>query len=211
MSNYVEVEIPVSQDAEWFRCLRKKMSERGIDVKWQNGYFHITLVFIMNVPDDVFIYSILYKSLEYKVGPMLSLDKLDAFTTSSGQHVIYLTSSNPSKDFIDMVDSVREAINSSGCDYSPEFILHVTLGRVASDQYSVEELKEIIQEVEMPSFTIQLKTARHLRYPDHRVMDTWTFFQDEKSAKEAYEERVRRAFRNAFGNIQLYTDPDKFE
>lgn len=211
MSSYIEVEIPVSQDAEWFRCLRKKMSEKEIDVKWQNGHFHITLVFIKNVPEEVFIYSVLYKSLEYKVGPMLSFDKLDAFTTASGQHVIYLTSSDPSRDFIDMVDSVREAINYSGCDYCQEFKLHVTLGRVASDQYSLDELKKNIKEVKIPSFTIQLKTARHLKYPTHKVVDNWVFYPDEKSAKEAYEERVRRAFCNAFGNIQLYTDPDKFE
>lgn len=211
MSSYIEVEVPVKQDAEWFRDLRGKMSERGIDVKWQNGHYHITLLFIYKLPEKYHPGAIIFQSMKYKAAPFLTIDKVDAFTTKSGQHIIYLTSTSPSEEFKDILKCVRETGDRLGYEYNPDFKLHVTLGRVDSKQISLEALRSIIGEVDVPSSKLQLFNVRLLEYQTHKEHDSCTMFPDEESAKEAYEERKRRAFRNAFGNIQLYTDPEKFQ
>ena len=210
MSSYIEVEVPIKQDAEWFRDLREKMSERGIDVKWQNGHYHITLLFIYKLPENYHPGAIIFQSMQYKAAPFLTFDKVDAFTTKSGHHIIYLTSTSPSEKFTEMVECVRETVDRLGCEYAPEFKLHVTLGQVDAKQISLNDLKQAIREVCVPSFTLRLFNARYLEYQTHKVYDSCTMFPDEESAKEAYEERKRQAFRNAFGNTQLYTDPEKF-
>lgn len=210
MSCYIEVEIPVSQDVEWFRDLRKKMFEKGIGVKWQNGHYHITMVFIYKIPAEYHPGAIMFQSMKYKAAPFLTFDKVDAFTTKSGQHIIYLTSTRPSEEFKDMVKCVRETADRLGYEYNPDFKLHVTLGRIDAKQINLDALRSILGEVDVPSFKLQLFNARLLEYQTHKEYDSCKMFPDEESAKEAYEERVRRAFRNAFGNIQLYTDPEEF-
>ncbi len=211
MSSYIEVGVPLKQDAEWFRDLRVKMSERGIDVKWQNSHYHITLAFIYKFADGYSRHAPLFQSVVYRAAPSLTFDKVEAFTTKSGHHVIYLTSTSPSEKFTEMVECVRETVDRLGCEYAPEFKLHVTLGRVDAKQISLNDLKQAIREVCVPSFTLRLFNARYLEYQTHKVYDSCTMFPDKKSAEEAYEERKRQAFRNAFGNIQLYTDPEKFQ
>ena len=203
------MEVPVRQDAKWLTELRNKMAERGINVKWQKGHFHITLVFIYKIPEDANWMAPLFNCLEYKAAPRLTFDKVDAFASKmSGEHIIHLTSSNPSAEFTDVVNRTRAAIDELGCEYAPEFKLHVTLGRVDSKQIGIEELKQIVSEVNIPSFTLQLFNFRFLEFKTHQVYEKYVMYPDQKSADEAWEERKRQGFRNAFSNIQLFTNPD---
>ena len=44
MKTYLEIKVPIQYDVAWFAELRKALN--GIPVKWQKGFFHITMVFI---------------------------------------------------------------------------------------------------------------------------------------------------------------------
>lgn len=208
MKRYLAANVNVSNNAHWLNDLKRRIEERGIGVKWQNKYYHITLAFIYDIPEGVNERPALYKCLAYRTAPSLTFDKLDVFTTSSGNHVINLTSSNPSAEFCKLVSDVREAVDGLGCDYNQDFRLHVTLGRVAGEQISVDDLKAIIDEVSMPSFAYTLESVEYLRYDNHEKIDQWKFYPDEEAAEAAREERKRRAYRNALSNIQLFTDPN---
>lgn len=208
MKQYLSTNIHVSNNVHWLNDLKRRVEERGIGVKWQNKYHHITLAFIYDIPEEVNVFPPLYKCLAYRAAPSLTFDKLDVFTTASGNHVINMTSSNPSEEFCNLLREVREAVDGLGCDYNHDFRLHVTLGKVSEEQISLDDMKAIIDEVSMPSFTYTFEKVEYLRYDNHEKIDEWIFFPDKEAAEAAREERMRRAFRNALSNIQLFTDPD---
>lgn len=208
ISKYIEVEVPLQRDAAWFQQLRESLSQAGVSVKWQDAHYHITLAFITRHPLHANLFLPMSKSVSYKVGPFLTFDKLDVFTTPSGQHIIYLTSSHPTPEFQSLVQRVREEYQAVGCVYSTDFKLHVTLGRVDASLISLDELQQLVSQVTVPPFTFQLFNVNLLYYTSHRKYYSDVMYPDEESAKIAEEERIRRAFRNAGGNFQLYADPD---
>ncbi len=205
---YIEVEVPVRQDALWFKQLRAKMAEQGVNVKWQNGHFHITVAFITDHPQFANLFLPMAHSVAWKVGPFLTFDKVDAFTTRSGQHIVYLKSINPTPEFMGMVHCIREEFKAVGCEFSTEFKLHVTLGRVEANQIGLDALQHLLAEVTIPAFTRQLFKVNTLYYPSHDVYNIVSMYPDEKTAQDAYEERKRQAFRNAGSNFQLFANPD---
>ena len=207
-AKYIEVEVPVREDALWFQQLRAKMAEQGVNVKWQNGHFHITVAFITDHPQLANLFLPMTHSVAWKVGPFLTFNKVDAFTTRSGQHIVYLTSTNPTPEFMDMVHRIREEFKAVGCEISSDFKLHVTLGRVEANQMGLDELQCLLAEVPISAFTLQLFNVNTLYYPSHEVYNIVSMYPDEKTAKDAYEERKRQAFRNAGSNFQLFADPD---
>ena len=207
-AKYIEVEVPVREDALWFQQLRAKMAEQGVNVKWQNGHFHITVAFITDHPQLANLFLPMTHSVAWKVGPFLTFNKVDAFTTRSGQHIVYLTSTNPTPEFMDMVRRIREEFKAVGCEFSSDFKLHVTLGRIGANQISLDVLQRLLAKVPIPAFTLQLFNVNTLYYPSHEVYNIVSMYPDEKSAKDAYEERKRQAFWNAGSNFQLFADPD---
>lgn len=48
----------------------------------------------------------------------------------------------------------------------------------------------------------------NVRWQNHNVIDKYRLYPDGVSAEKAAEEGKRRAFMNAFSNIQLFTDPE---
>ena len=48
MKTYIEIQVPIRNDAVWFEKLRCVC--QNIDVKWQMGYYHITMAFIDETP-----------------------------------------------------------------------------------------------------------------------------------------------------------------
>ena len=56
MKTYLELKVPIQYDSTWFAELRKALND--ISVKWQKGFFHITMVFIDETPKDVNLISI---------------------------------------------------------------------------------------------------------------------------------------------------------
>ena len=207
-NKYIELVVPVRRDAQWFQQLREKLSRPGLGVKWQDDHYHITLAFIKHHPEFANLFLPMGKSVSWQVAPFLTFNRLDAFTTASGQHVIYLTATHPTPEFTDLVRRVRTEYQAAGCEYSTDFKLHVTLGRVDARQISLDALQQLISEVTVPAFTLQLFLINVLYYPSHELYRSEFMYPDAASAHEAYEERRRRAFRNAGSNFQLFADPD---
>ena len=64
------------------------------------------------------------------VAPELTIDKLDAFTgKKSGKHIVNLTSTNPSTEYLSIINELRTAAIEAGAQLEG-YRLHVTLGRI---------------------------------------------------------------------------------
>lgn len=190
------------------------MFENHVNIRWQDGHYHITVVFVNKIIEkpNIHPYAPVFKCLSYKVAPHLTFDKLDVFTSRSKDnpnHVVCLTSSCPSKEFSDFVDNTRKIIDEAGWDYEPDFRLHVTLGRISAKLISLEELKNIISQVSVPPFTLQLFNANFMqRTPKHEILAEYILYPDKESAKAAEDERKQRAVANALSNFQIFADPE---
>lgn len=134
-------------------------------VRWQNGYYHITLAFLERVPSREEVISIINRHLESFEAPELTFDKLDAFGKRSGGGVLFLTSTAVPENFMRMVDALRQDLEAAGCMIEADFKLHVTLGRVDRDaRVDAERLRELAGSVDVPSFSLRLKTVNYREF-----------------------------------------------
>lgn len=162
---YIEIEVPLRQSAEWMGELKQVMQEAYVPVRWQNGYYHITLAFLDRVPSREEVISIINRHLESFEVPELTFDKLDAFGKSSGGGVLFLTSTAVPENFMRMVDALRQDLEAAGCVIESDFKLHVTLGRVDRDaRVDAERLRELAGSVDVPSFSLRLKTVNYREF-----------------------------------------------
>jgi len=162
---YIEIEVPLRQSAEWMGELKQVMQEAYVPVRWQNGYYHITLAFLDRVPSREEVISIINRHLESFEVPELTFDKLDAFGKSSGGGVLFLTSTAVPENYMRMVDALRQDLEAAGCVIESDFKLHVTLGRVDRDaRVDAERLRELAGSVDVPSFSLRLKTVNYREF-----------------------------------------------
>lgn len=160
-------------DTPWFKELRKKLDEHHIGVRWQNGFHHITVVFIYEGPTIDRLESVFDKCLEGRVAPCLTFDKVDVFSISQGRFIIYLTAEHPSYEFMTLVNDIRNAVKVTGCIFDDNYKLHVTLGRVYDESIEMKQLNEITSSISIPSFTFQLPEVRYMEYRFKEIA-TWT-------------------------------------
>ena len=154
MKSYLEIKVPISFDDYWFQELRDLLD--GVDIRWQRGYYHITMAFLDFAPDNVNMRPGLNEILDEAMAPVITFDTLDAFASGPHRQVIHLTTSDAPEDFLELVEDVRRFFKSKGCTIQSDFRLHVTLGRVQDPRMNVNKLKDIISQVDMPSFTLEL-------------------------------------------------------
>ena len=159
MKSYLEIKVPVSFDDYWFRELRELLD--GVDIRWQRGYYHITMAFLDFAPDGVNMVPGLNGILDEAVAPTITFDTLDAFASGPHRQVIHLTTTDAPEDFLDLVDDVRRFFKAKGCVIQSDFRLHVTLGRVQDPRMNVRKLKDIISQVDVPSFTMELTEVEY--------------------------------------------------
>lgn len=159
MKSYLEIKVPITFDDYWFWELRDLLD--GVDIRWQRGYYHITMAFLDFAPDGVDLVPGLDELLGEAVAPIITFDTLDAFASGAHRQVIHLTTSNIPEDFIALVKDVRQYFKAKGCIMQSDFRLHVTLGRVHDPKMNVRKLKDIISQVEMPSFTMELTEVEY--------------------------------------------------
>lgn len=214
MSNYLELKVPVSWSAEWFGVLRREMEEEGIGVRWQKAYYHITIAFINN-DEPVKAISAAFNSLLARYdAPSLTFDKIDAFETKSGGEIIInLTASRPSAEFSVLAESLRNAALNAGAEIDGSFLLHVTLGRIATQNTSLEAAKRITEGIMIKPFEMTLKEVeyryfrgesirrwtlgRRLSYGEinGKVMtDTWRKCKKKPELKAATEDSIKRQY-----------------
>lgn len=162
---YIEIEVPLGQSAEWMGELKQVMREAYVPVRWQNGYYHITLAFLERVTSREEVISIINRHLESFEAPELTFDKLDAFGKRSGGGVLFLTCTAVSESFMRMVDALSQDLEAAGCIIESDFKLHVTLGRVDRDaRVDAERLRELAGSVDVPSFSLRLKTVNYREF-----------------------------------------------
>ena len=162
--SYLELKVPISNNAMWQHELRKKLS--GVPVKWQNAHYHITVAFFKKMGKEQLMSAanIIDGILVGGETLNLTIDKLDAFTTKSADmHIIYATSSEPDSKLDGIIKEVRNKLLASKFDIE-EFKLHITLGRVSVDKISLKDLQSIISTVEMPSFTLKLSEFEYRKF-----------------------------------------------
>lgn len=173
MKSYLEVKVPIEMNSPWFQELRKKMDEHHISVRWQNGFHHITVVFIYEGPTIEKLESVFGECLKGRIAPCLTFDKVDVFYISPGRFIIYLTAEHPSNEFMTLVNDIRNAAKMTGCIFDDNFRLHVTLGRVYDENTEMEQLRDITSSIAVPSFTLQLPEVRYMEYRFKEIA-TWT-------------------------------------
>ena len=154
MKSYIEIKVPIRYEESWFEQLRDLLD--GVDIRWQRGYYHITMAFLDYAPDGVNLVPGLNGILEDAVAPEITFDMLDAFASGYHRQVIHLTTTDAPEDFLDLVDEIRQYFLAKGCRMQSDFRLHVTLGRVQDPRMNVHKLKDIISRVDLPTMTMTL-------------------------------------------------------
>jgi 2'-5' RNA ligase len=173
MKSYIEIKVPIRFEDSWFRQLRDLLD--GVDIRWQRGYYHITMAFLDETPERVNLIPGLNSLLSDATAPTITFDRLDAFASGYHRHVIHLTTTDAPADFLALVEDVRRHFKSKGCVIQSDFRLHVTLGRVQDPRMNVHQLKDIISQVELPTFTIDLTDVEY-RIFRGKTLGQWKLF-----------------------------------
>lgn len=161
MKSYLEIQVPLRYDATWFQELRTVCQH--IPVKWQTGYYHITMAFLDETPEKMDLRPILDKHLTTLAAPTLTFNKLDVFTATSGMYIIHLTTSDVPQDLLSAIERIRIDLKAAGCRIESDFRLHVTLGRVKDANIELPDIQETIRLVNLPIFSLCLSDV------DYRV------------------------------------------
>ena len=169
MKTYLEIQVPLRNDVAWFEELRNIC--KNIDVKWQMGYYHITMAFIDDTPIGVDFRPLLEKHLRTFAAPTLTFDKLDAFTAISGMHIIYLTATDIPQSFMSLVQAIRSDLKTAGCVMNSEFRLHVTLGSVKDPNVQLPTLHKLLETINVPASSMTLTDV------DYRVFRSGTIYE----------------------------------
>ena len=157
MQTYLEVQLPISKNARWISDLKNQL--KGVPVRWQNGFYHITLAFLDDSPNKLDVSSVIDRHMKTAAIYNLCFDKLDAFTTNSSKmHIINLTATDIPEPFMNWVNGIRTDLEANGCLMQSGFRLHVTLGRVDSSAIKIDRLQGIIENFKMPSFVLPLRS-----------------------------------------------------
>ena len=155
MKTYLEIQVPLRYNAYWFQELR--LACRNIDVRWQMAYYHITMVFVDETPEDVDLRPLLEKHLNTFPAPTLTFNKLDVFTAMSGMHIINLTVTDVPQSFLSLIEIIRSDMKGAGCVMDSWFRLHVTLGRVKDTNIQLSAIQELMESVSLPAFSLTLE------------------------------------------------------
>ena len=174
MKTYLELLVPIRNDAKWFKDLRTVFRDKN--VKWQHGHYHITMAFCDETP-DVDLCPILEKHLGSSVSPMLTFDHLNAFATRSGTYVVHLGVTNIPDSFNSLVDAIRKDLSNAGCKILSDFKLHVTLGRIADKAIGLATVQKLIKSIPQPRFTLKLSKYVFREYENYN--DDGVIYQKE--------------------------------
>ncbi len=166
MKTYLEIQVPIAYDAPWLDQLRQAFD--GIPVGWQKGWYHITMAFLNDTPTGVDLRPILDKHLRAFSAPVLTFDKLDVFSTRSGTHIIYLTSSDAPQSFLSLTEDIRKDLIKAGCQIDGDFRLHVTLGRIRNATIKKNEIRSMMKAVTPAPFTLTLTDIDHREFQGRR-------------------------------------------
>ena len=170
MKTYLEIKVPINYDDHWFEELRSRFS--GIPVRWQKGFYHITMVFVDEAPKGVDMRPLLKRHFANEVAPVLTFDRLDIFSTRSGMHVIHLSASQIPERFLALTESIREDMKTAGCLIQSDFMLHVTLGRLRDFNNQSLALKNLVKSFPLLPFTLTLTDIDYRVFRGNTIYET---------------------------------------
>lgn len=170
MKSYLEIQVPITFNASWFEELRTLLT--GVQVKWQLGYYHITIAFLNERPNNVDLCPLLENHLTNAIAPTLRFDRLNAYTTLSGMHIINMTTTNIPEAFLSLTEAIRSDLKNVGCQIESDFLLHVTLGRVIEPTIKLSELQEKISSISFTPFMITLSDIDYREFRGKILYET---------------------------------------
>ena len=165
MTTYLELKVPISFEDSWFRELRGLL--HGVNIRWQRGFYHITIAFLDYAPDNVDMRPGLNELLNNAVAPAITFDMLDAFASGRYRQVIHLTTTDAPEDFMALVKDIRQFFKAMGCKIQSDFKFHVTLGRVQDPRMNVNKLQDIISQVDLPDINLDLTDVDYRIFKDY--------------------------------------------
>ena len=174
---YLQFHVPLDRRARWYRALKAALGGvRG--TRWQDGHFHVTVVFIddeVDVAGAGKLAEVMDGELAGRAAPVLSFDTLEAFTTQGGgMHIVYLTASRVPDEWAAFVDRLQAKLIGLGYHLGP-FRLHVTLARVPAGSIGLEDLRRRIGRIDVPTFSLTLTNADYRFYREFkRAIREWT-------------------------------------
>ena len=174
MKNYIELKIPVQRNAQWYRGLCEVMQEKRIPVRWQNGFYHITVAFMHDDTHVDILREAFSRILFGRKAPLITLDKIEAFQTQNGKEIIInIAPSHPSDELLTLINEIRTAAINSGSQISKDFFIHITLGRIDAQDVTLDEVKQVISFISFSPFTVSIREAEY-RYFRADTIGRWT-------------------------------------
>lgn len=162
MSNYLELKVPIRGETTWFKRLRRAMAAADIPVRWQRGWYHITVAFIEDDQRVATLREAFDRVLTGRHAPLLTLDRVDAFRAKNRPEVIVnLTSSQPSPELLSLMDTLRNEVLKAGVHMECDFRLHITLGRTTDPGVTEEQVRNITDGMQVQPFTLALMEAEY--------------------------------------------------
>ena len=162
MKTYLEIKVPISFDAPWFCELRKTLKD--FPVYWQNGYYHITMVFLDETKNLPIVDSVMHKYLDNANTVSITFDKLDVFSTWSGLFIVHLTATHIPEAFQSLVNEIRNELTLTGSKIQSDFRLHVTLGRLSEPKTDIDDIGFLIDEIDFPPLSLTLNEVEYREF-----------------------------------------------
>jgi 2'-5' RNA ligase len=183
MAHLLAIKVPVKRDpawSDWAKMTHSRIKSAGIPVnRWQLLYYHMTILFL---DDDACAATFTPGFAQIvKSCPALpmTIDKLDAFTTSNGaEHIIYLSSTNVPEQILTLANDARTLADGLNANYDKRpFIPHITFGHVPADEMSLDQLQAILRTFEQPAFHCVLNEAEHRYRRSNGTIKKWKLRQ----------------------------------
>ena len=123
MKNYLELKIPIQRNTQWYRELCDAMQDERIPVRWQNGFYHITVAFVHDDTHVDILREAFSRILSGRKAPSVTLDKIEAFQTQNGKEIIInIAPSHPSDELLTLISEIRTAAINSGSQNKQGFL-----------------------------------------------------------------------------------------
>ena len=157
--NYLEIHVGISTRAKWYLELQNKMKRLLVECKKKK--FHITALFMNDDALKDRLVEAFDRTLSHRCEPLLTFNKLEAFTSKSGkEHIVNLTSTQPEVGFTHLIENLRSCAINLGVRIE-DYRLHITIARVPVNIISLENLQKLIAGINITEFTLALKTIEY--------------------------------------------------
>lgn len=162
---YFELQVPIDYQAQWFANLQEAFRE--VKVIWEtNG--HITVAFVNSNPQRRNLLPVVEPIIDQTQTFNITFDKIDAFLNlDQTETIICLTATNIPQEFTTFQQTMHQSLTEAGCNVT-DFIFHITLGKVNTENMDFETVRQKVNAVAIPPFTLQLS---HLRFRVRRGKD----------------------------------------